>query len=288
LNSQERGSSLPAINKPDITLDEKYPCDAFLQGIIIQLGKANTEIQSRLNQEVEWFKLKYLYVGVMLLGFLINTYFKHNEQESSSVVIRFQEAVVSPVTSFILALTVVVAISIDMQIRAGRIVINQLGTWIHRYAEPVLLGAQNAGLWSEGGIGWEHFLRLEGGYHANTLYAMLFWTNIYYLSISLYVLYLAVTRKALADSRKKGESQLLKIMLFGFWILHITILVATLSNHIVPFTFVVTLFPILTGWLPNSYNHPALLVIVYSLSWLALVLVAKKYVYSKRATRGRQ
>jgi hypothetical protein len=286
LNTQKRISGLTDLKKkPILPLDPKYPCDAFLEGMTIQLGKANTEIQNRLNQEVEWFKLKYLYVGVMLLGFLINTYFKHNEQESSSVVFRFQEAVVSPVTSFILSLTVVVAISIDMQIRSGRIVINQLGTWIHRYAEPVLLGAKNGGLWSEGGMGWEHFLRLEGGYHANTLYAMLFWTNIYYLSISLYVLYLGVTRKALAEGQRKKQHSLVSIIIFGFWILHITILVATLSNHIIPFTFVVTLFPVLTGWFPIPYVHPGWLIIVYITTWLALVFVAKKYVLLKSANR---
>lgn len=251
--------------------NKEYKCEEFFKGLAAQLEKANTEIQSRLNQETEWFKLKYYVVGVLLLGFLVNAYFKHDSDESDTITFQFQHALTSPITSFILSLTVMVAVSIDMQIRAGRIVINQLGTWIAHYVEPLLLGTGK-----HGGLGWEQFLRLGGGYHANTTYAMTFWTNIYYLSIVLYTLYLTATRSALDIKSTHAP-----IVWYGFWLLHVTLYVGALSNHVVPFTFEVTWFPLLTGWWQNSYVHPAWLILVYSIFWIFLTLVAYKCVSRK-------
>ena len=243
---------------------EADSCQALLQGLSIQLGKANNEIQSRLNQESEWFKIKYLYVGVILLGFLINTYFKASTMSSDDVNKSFKDASESFVTSFILSITVIVAVSIDMQIRAGRIVINQLGSWIYHYAEPIFLGK---------GLGWEAFLRLPGAYHANNIYTMTFWPNIYFLSIGLYALYLVVTEKALA----KVNSHEHTIML-GFWMLHITLLVAALSSHVVPFTFLVSPHPLLALLNKDFITHPGWLIPIDFVTWLVLIRIAFAYI----------
>jgi hypothetical protein len=240
-------------------------CQALLQGLSIQLGKANNEIQSRLNQEAEWFKIKYLYVGIILLGFLINTYFKAGSMSSDDVHKSFLDASSSFVTSFILSVTVIVAVSIDMQIRAGRIVINQLGSWINHYAEPIFLGKE--------GLGWESFLRLEGAYHANAVYTMTFWPNIYFLSIGLYALYLVVTQRTL----EKGNSHRDTVLL-GFWMLHITLLVAALSSHVVPYTFEVSPHPLFALFKPKFYTHPELMILIDCVSSAGLWGIAFAYI----------
>jgi hypothetical protein len=243
-----------------------YSCQAFLQGLSIQLGKANTEIQSRINQETEWFKIKYLYVGVILLGFLTNTHFKNTKDSFKSIHDSFLNASESYVTSFILALTLVVAISIDMQIRSGRIVINQLGSWIYHYAEPILFSSEK--------LGWESFLRIQGGYHSSILYTMTFWPNIYFLSVGLYILYLIVTKRAIVKDYSHQDT-----IRLGFWMLHITVLVAGLSSHIVPNAFYVTPHPLSGLLYPDFYVIPAYLIPVVVIHWIALVYLAKLYTH---------
>lgn len=209
-----------------------YPCQALLKGLEIQLSKVNNEIQSRLNQEMEWYKIKYLYAGLILFGFLINTFFKGGPKNTDFTHIEqsFQTASTSYVTSLVLATTVMVAVSIDMQIGSGRMVINQLGLWIYHYAEPILLGTK--------AVGWEAFLRLEGGHQdPKSFYAMIYWPNIYFLSVGLYILYLVVTKMAL---KRKPNSSRKSILLFGFCMLHGTLLLAALSIHSIPVPFVMS------------------------------------------------
>jgi hypothetical protein len=249
-----------------------YSCQFFLEGMKLQLQKANTEIQSRIEQEASWFQLKYYVVGSILLGFIINTYYKSGRQKTDFSI--FLQASSSAITSFILSLAIIVAVSIDMQIRAGRIVINQLGSWIHHYAEPILLGEAKGYNY---GLGWEFFLRQDGGYHKDIVYAMTFWPNIYYLSIALYVLYLIVSQKAFTKKRNR------EIVLSGFSLLHITLLIATLSNHIVPFIFEVKLVPLASKWILTDSVNPSKLVPVYISFWFVLLLVAYRFI-SKRPT----
>ena len=208
-------------------------------------------------------------MGVILLGFLINTFFKESSIRPEHVNHRFQMAGHSYVTSFILSLSVIVAVSIDMQIRSGRIVINQLGSWIFHYAEPILLGND---------LGWEAFLRLDGGYHANTVYTMTFWPNIYYLSIGLYLLYLVVSRKALGKYAHRNTVWL------GFWLLHITLLVAALSSHVVPYTFQVNPHPIIALFFPSFFVHPAVMIPIGLFSWSILTFVAFYYISPPQKT----
>jgi hypothetical protein len=253
-------------SKDENSTKSNNSCQALLKGLELQLVKANTEIQSRLNQETEWFKIKYLYVGVVLLGFLINTYFKGDTISPEDINRRFWMASQSYVTSFMLACTVIVAVSIDMQIRSGRIVINQLGSWIYHYAEPILLGDDE--------LGWEAFLRLDGGYHANTVYNMTFWPNIYYLSIGLYLLYLVVTQRALAKRNLHRHT-----IWLGFCMLHATLLIAALSSHVGPYTFSVNPHPIWALFFPKLYVHPAWMLPIGFVSWATLLCVA--YVFTK-------
>jgi hypothetical protein len=247
-----------------------YSCQFFLEGMKLQLQKANTEIQSRIEQEASWFQLKYYVVGSILLGFIINTYYKSSRQKNDFSI--FLQASSSAITSFILSLAIIVAVSIDMQIRAGRIVINQLGSWIHHYAEPILLGEAKEYNY---GLGWEFFLRQDGGYHKDIIYAMTFWPNIYYLSIALYVLYLIVSQRAFSKKRNRS------IVLSGFWLLHVTLLIATLSNHIVPFIFEVKLVPLVSKWILTDSVNPSKLVPVYTIFWIVLLLVAYRFISKK-------
>jgi hypothetical protein len=80
---------------------------------------------------------------------------------------------------FILALSVLVALTIDIHIRRNVLVIDQLGTWLSNYFEPVMIGRESNPKELEGVHGWEGFLRLNApgfmGMHESSLYSLLFW-----------------------------------------------------------------------------------------------------------------
>ncbi len=102
---------------------------------------------------------------------------------------------------------------------------------------------------------------------------MTFWPNIYFLSIGLYALYLVVTEKALA----KVNSHEHTIML-GFWMLHITLLVAALSSHVVPFTFLVSPHPLLLLLNKDFTTHPGWLIPIDFVTWVVLIRIAFAYI----------
>lgn len=273
----------------------KSPCEEFYKALAAELQKANTEIQERLKQEAEWFKLKYYVVGVIFLGFMLNAFLKFENKDDNTIEDKLHSALTSPVTSFILSIALVVGISIDMQIRSSRIVINQLGIWIGSYVEPLTLGASKTS-----SVGWEGFLRADGGYHADYLYSATFWTNIYYLSLVLYAFYLVVLRSALAhmpaldekastggetltqEKLKKQKTFLKGVTWFGFGLLQVTLLVAALSSNLVPSMFKINYCPICAAFIPIPLvegwtGDPRWSAMVVLLTWMILGYTGWRY-----------
>lgn len=264
--------------------DYEYKNKRFLDGLKIQLQKVNKEIQARNDHEFDWLRLKYFVIGSLLLGFWYHAFLKNNENSANQAnstqyggLDQIIKHLTSSATSFILALTVLVGITVDMQIRAGRIVIDQLGNWIYLYAEPILLGFSN----DEDGrynIGWEQFLRRSEAYHKDMAYHLSFWPNIYFLSIILYAFYLVVS--AQAATVYNGEQEEGKLLWRGFWMLHITILVCAISNHVIPGAFEVTLFPIFTGWSKHPTTGTSIESIgIYLFVWMILTLSSAMVIY---------
>ena len=247
----------------------------FIQGLKVEVDKANSEIQSRLDHEFEWLRLKYYVIGALFLGFLYHAFLKNsstqngvgNGDEDFNIL---KSRLTSATTSFVLALTVLVGVTVDMQIRSGRIVIDQLGNWIYLYAEPIFLGKTTG---TAKDFGWEQFLRLQGGYHHSTLYALSFWPNIYYLSIVLYAFYLFSATEAIKNCSPNAlNANDTKLLWLGFGLLHGSLLVCALSSHIIPSIFRVTAFPVITGWgwFEQHDTNPNNLVFIYFVAWTLL------------------
>ena len=263
--------------------EQKIPYQKEL--IMEQLKKVNTEIQARNNQEYAWFQLKYYLIGGLVLGFLTNTFFKKETQES--IFYQLRHALESPATSLLLALSVIVAITIDVQIRFGRNFMMQLGSWVSNYIEPIFLGDDI--------VGWEQFLRLQGSYHVDIVTASFVSSNVYLLTIIMYAFYLYSTNKAYSkiNTPKASEERIehpknflergdLKIVDLGFWMLQICLLFCCISSHLVPSNFIVSPFPLITGLLHDEiYVNSIWTVPIYLLLWVhelsVAVLVTKMY-----------
>lgn len=219
------------------------------EGLKIELNKANTEIQAKLDHEFEWIRLKYYVVGALFLGFWSRAFLKNgsSSDEDKGVLDKFKSYIASTATSFILALTALIGITVDMQILSARIVMEQLGHWIYLYAEPIFLAYDSTD--DAKNVGWEKFLKLQGGFQNSIENSLMFWPNIFFLSILLYAFYLLSSTLAVKNHihnpQNTNDTTLLWI---GFWLLHITLLFFTFSNHIIPSIFSFSSIQISLGW----------------------------------------
>lgn len=185
--TQSNGANEPAeIKEPReapqaVKSDWSTDCP-IVAGLIKELEKANTEIQSRLDREGQWFYLKYLFTGALTAAFLLQVFFRHEDGKADTPELRLDALAKSPAVAFVLALATVIAISVDLQILSGRMIIEQLGLWIKYNVEPALLkNPAGASDWVV--TGWEHFLwDNDSAYHTSLLYAHTFWPNIFHIA----------------------------------------------------------------------------------------------------------
>jgi hypothetical protein len=182
-NPSAGANPTPGVSPPAGIKESDWSTDCpAVAGLIQELEKANTEIQSRLDQEGQWFYLKYLFAGALIAAFLLQVFFRHEEgapapgREPPDV--RLDALAKSPAVAFVLALATAVAISVDLQIVSGRMVIEELGLWVKGNVEPALLQDPATGDWVV--TGWEHFLwEDDGAFHSSMLYAHTFWPTFF-------------------------------------------------------------------------------------------------------------
>ena len=265
---------------------ESIKTDSFAKQIILeQLKKANQEVEAEIQQEISWFRLKYSLVGVLFLGFFVNAFLgrdvlivkQNKEQNTKEIESQIQpikqidKAIKSPATSLILAISTIIALTIDMQTRAGKIITNQLGTWISEVIEPLVR--------QYGFISWETFLRISSGFHSSPQYLMIRSANNYWITIILFSVYLYATWSSNNDNiNNKINSQFQRniyLLLIGLFSVFATLFVCALSYHYVPPNFEVIPFAPLSIFIPDhqiTYQHPSLTIPVYTgLFWVLLV-----------------
>ena len=183
---------------------------------------------------------------------------------------QIDKAIKSPATSLILAISTIIALTIDMQTRAGRIITNQLGTWISEVIEPLVK--------QYGFISWETFLRISSGFHSSTQYLMIRSVNNYWITIILFSLYLYSTWSSNRDNIKNIKPQFERnvyLLLIGLFSVFATLFICALSYHYVPPNFEVVPFAPISIFIPDNqitYQHPSLTIPVYTVLFLVVLV----------------
>ena len=193
--------------------------------IEMELQKANDEILLRVGQEDTWFHYKFIFVGAMLAAFGSVFTFRRKKLDVELAVI-----IQSPTTCTLLALACVVALSIDIHLRNNIIVIQQLGLWVARYAEPALMPAAATTY-----LPWEQFLRTGGGMHSDSLYGFAFYPHLHFLTWAVYASYLACFHAiAVRASKSADRRQPYALLTGGFVAVHAAFAVFAWVGHFVP------------------------------------------------------
>lgn len=257
---------------PSVKLDDRYKPDFSalpdnLKDSIIteQVKKTNSEINTRLDHESRWYELKFVFLGVIILGFFAKAVLKtkigwdrkeEHPTESEKRGHALLNILISPITLTVLTIAFVVSLSIDLHIRANRIVINQNGIWVAEFAEPLFLrnhelikSCEEKPKESCKKImrGWEQFLRIGGlSHHTDFLYRATFWPHVYYITILIYGLYLSVLAWILDPGKTDSEEtkKINDLRTFSFWLVHITLFVCAFSAHYVPDIYDIVLWGI--------------------------------------------
>lgn len=257
-------------NFPDATkeLNERiYPTQESTF-VIKEFDKAVSEIEIRLNHESKWYEIKFLFIGAITLGFITLVYKEELSQEKQGKKPTFLKVLHLPIVILALALSVVVSIMIDMHLRANQRIINMNGIWIAHYVEPMFLGLSVADPMNEKPFyGWESFLRAKieyqgtkqeaegASYHNDNMYAISFWPHIFLITILVYLVFMFMLIDAKKNNYYQNTSEKSEnaknIYIIAFLIVHSTIIICTLTTHVVPKAFEVKMFGF-GSWKDNS------------------------------------
>ena len=185
----------------------------------------------------------------------------------------------SSATCFVLALSCVVAIAIDIHLRSNVNVSTQIGLWITYYAEPAFLqvpfpnsqcpnAERNNAETSNAEKNyaekkknffypWEQFLRIppedkilpqdEVGstMHLSELYSLSFWPHLHFLTWVIYIVYLVVLQNASLESTPPTRW----LLIGGFVLVQVSFGVFAFVGHSAPEAFILRPIPFLNGWL---------------------------------------
>lgn len=222
------------------------------EALMAEHESVRAEILERIRIEHEWFTYKFLVVGALLagtLGLAGAARAWRTEFRDLGDFLRSREFMI------VLGVSVVVCLTIDIQVRRNVLVINQLGAWIATQFEPAVLGA-NSTPPSNGVYGWEQFLRLPlptnvptqaggggAGMHASEAYSMLFWPAVH----STTVLCLAAYLVSFAHHRARARSaETLERMLF--WLVVGAAILFGAMSRAMPSTFEIKPVPLVAYW----------------------------------------
>lgn len=225
---------------PNLISQDSSPQDARITLLIEQHKKCGEEIKMRLEQEEVWFHYKFVFLGALLAGYLFRTLLKEpkGDQYEEFLSPKLLREVFGHVSTLILlGICCAVCIVLDMHIRANRIVINELGSWISNVAEPAIYGPD----WDNSRvIGWEHFLRLSGGHHTDPAFHLLFWPEMFLVTVAVYASYSYVffwqVRRQIRETNDERRLEE-RLQIGTYCLLHFLILVCALSTHYAPPNF---------------------------------------------------
>jgi len=207
--------------------------------LLDQHKKCGDEIRMRLEEEEHWFHYKFGFIGVMLAGYLLRTIFREVRDKDQTEFLppaRLREVFKHVSTLGLLGTCCAVCIVADMHIRANRIIIYENGAWIAAVVEPLLFGTG-----PDRGVGWESFLRLDGAHHTDSSFHLLFWPEIFLVTVAVYAAYSYIffwqVRSASivnADPRRLEE----RLRVGSYLVLHVVVLICAVCTHYTPPNFI--------------------------------------------------
>lgn len=251
----------------------------------IEHGKAIMEIQKRKDEINLWFRYKFILIGSLLAGVFLHLNLGSTRSKDEAPRDRLRLIMKSPVTAFLLAVSIVISLSIDMHIRKNHIVVYQLGLWINYYVEPAFLLSwednddklNNKAKAKTNNIynfyidrsdqykkmkGWEQYIRIRkkdksgedlSGMNVSRIYNLAHWIPVNSLTILLFILYIMIVQNVVTI---KMDPQIEGITLTGLIFLHLNIFLFSIQSHTIPSTFefigffseslLVLLFPLLS------------------------------------------
>jgi hypothetical protein len=253
--------------------------------------KAVDEIKLRIEHEDSWFRYKFLLIGGLLLALLTRLGFgPHSgsddnssakpESAQASPHMQMKKLLTSNVTCCALALSCVVAVTIDIHIRSNFNVTNQIGLWLAYYSEPAFLeGAEKTR--DAPFYPWEQFLRIPPSekvgalMHRSDLYSLTFWPHLHFLTWVIYMLYLNVLYTVCLQVRHSTDWPVIG----SFTLLQASIAVFAWVAHSAPEAVALQPIPFLDCWLsgwsvPLMYLFLALFLASINLPYLALARVS--------------
>lgn len=247
--------------------------------------KAIDEIKMLADKIDTWFHYKFILIGGLLALFLghFGIFGRQNITSPKPSDKALESSFMSIRTSIMLALVCIVAFIIDMHIRTNLTGMQQLGQWIYNYVEPSYFteyGSRTgyiprAALTQIGFVPWETFLRsdVRQSMHNNPLYKASFSTQLHFITIVVYMIYLMVFQN-LCLLGKKGRGR--QLALIGFLSVHISSLAFIIVSHTVPDSFEIRCFPAFSAdcWISGSQGSS-----YYLLAWLFLLLLSLPYIY---------
>jgi hypothetical protein len=260
--------------------------------LIEENKKAVEEIKSRDEEEDSWFHNKFILVGGLLAA-TIGFGLQRGAQSTEDQLTALSE---SPATAVILALASVLALGIDMHVRGNTCEVSQLGLWIRYYVEPVMLH----GNYDDGGAksletknfkGWEEFLRTENkdrtsasavywegskgtGKHSGELWNFFYEPHTHFLTVFVYVLYLAFFQAFALNPKTGGGFSRRSIPIISFAVVQVSFFAFAWIAHSAPEMFKLKVLPF-TGAYEAGYVAP----LHYFVPCLALILLNLPYVF---------
>jgi uncharacterized membrane protein len=155
--------------------------------------------------------------------------------------------------------------------------VDQIGLWIANYVEPAINGPRShQTLDLSHYIGWETFLRVDGGLHYDPLARFLFWPTLQFLTFLVYIGYLWALQEVCLSSRYHRDHSVVG----GFILLHATLALFAWQAHSVPPILLTQPIAFLQCW-----GHGWQPVALYLIPCLLLVFASVPYVFVGNSTR---
>jgi len=284
---------------------EGIPSESTAAKFLIEENKkAVEEIKNRDLEEDSWFHNKFILVGGLLAATMGYIGFgvpggPQSPQESPGE--RLTTLSKSQSTAVILALATVLALGVDMHVRGNTCETDQLGLWIRYYVEPVAFHAKPEPDVSESFLknvrGWEEFLResvppsptaqpkkksvnwesSEGaGLHSDELQSLFYDPHIHFLTVFVYVLYLAVFQTFACRRGTGSASDEHIIPTICFAVVQVSFFAFAWIAHSAPQMFKIKVLPFSLAYeagylVPLHYLVPCLALVIPNIPYLCLL-----------------
>jgi hypothetical protein len=184
----------------------------------LDVEKITDEIRMRIEQENEWYRYKFLFVGSLLLASVVHlSLFKGRKvtgRQLPPAETRLLQIVQSRATLAVLALALVIALAIDTHIRVGVTSSNIAGLFLY---------ANNCS-------DWERYLRATGMMHTDWPYMFFYWPHFHFLTLVMYAFYIIGFQYAASNDGSRDNW----LPIGGFFLVHITVLYFAVSAHLAP------------------------------------------------------